>query len=324
MNQEHLQELIQKYADNKATPHEMQELHDWYQTIHTVDAVEWPAEDPHEKERLREQLLQRVELGIKRAHPEKRILRRIYRMPWIRAAACLIVIASALSIGYLLPRGGSFVSLHNPSGKIQLVRLPDGSKVWLNAASSLRYAEAFAGHRELYLEGEAYFEVGQDKSHPFVVHAGALNTTVLGTAFDIKSFARERTSSVTVIQGKVQVENTGKLISLLTATMQLQWDSLAHKGRTILADTNQVLAWQQGKLRFQGESMKEITACLGRWYGVRFEFTDPAMAQCRYYMNFENTIPLNDLLEAMSAMNNMSYKIDQQDHVVTLSGKGCQ
>jgi len=202
--------------------------------------------------------------------------------------------------------------------------LPDSSRLWLNAVSSLRYAKDFHQQRELYLEGEAYFEVTANKAHPFTVHAGGLTTTVLGTGFDIRSFATESQNAVTVIRGKVEVSHEGKVLDQLTAARQLQWDNQRNQSQTVSADTSQVLGWQQGKLLFQGKTMEEITASLGRWYNVRFIFKEPTMRRCRYYLNFENSVPLKEILTSISALNGMSFTIDTKNNIVTLSGKGCQ
>jgi len=341
MDQNHLDELIRKYADDTATPEEIQELLDWYRSIHSFEIIEWPATYPAEKEELKQRMLQHLEQRLSEsasAHPTDAPaapapspaprplpLPRIYHQPWLRVAASLLLVAGAWLIWQSLrPHETAWLSLHNPSGKIQHIRLPDSSQVWLNAESSLRYAQDFHKQRELYLEGEAYFDVTEDKTHPFTVHAGELTTTVLGTGFDIKSFAADSQNAVTVIRGKVEVAHNGKVLDQLTAARQLQWDNHSRTSQTLSVDTNQVLGWQQGQLLFKGQTMEEIAAALGRWYNVRLIFRDTTMRHCRYYINFKNTIPLKDLLTTMSLLNGMSFTIDDKNHLVTLSGKGCQ
>lgn len=335
MDPNYLDELIRKYADDTATPEEIQELLDWYRSIHSVETVEWPTAHPREKEELQQRMLQHLEQQLHAPVSEARTpqLRppaprpqpRIYHQPWLRVAASLILIASVWLIWLSRhPHETAWLSVHNPSGKIQNIRLPDSSQIWLNAQSSLRYAQDFHKQREVYLEGEAYFDVTEDKAHPFTVHAGELTTTVLGTGFNIKSFSAESQNAVTVIRGKVQVAHEGKVLDQLTAARQLQWDNQNRRSQTVTVDTNQVLGWQQGHLLFKGQPLDEIAAALGHWYNVRFIFTDTAMRHCRYYINFKNTISLKELLTTMSLLNNMSFTIDEKKKVVTLSGKGCQ
>lgn len=340
MDPNYLDDLIRKYADDTATPEEIQELLEWYRSIHSFEIIEWPATYPTEKEELEQRMLLHLEQRLRESAPSRPMdapapappprpetlpLPRIYHRPWLRVAASLILIAGAWLLWQSLrPHETAWLSIHNPSGKVQNIRLPDSSQVWLNAESSLRYAQDFHQHRELYLDGEAYFDVSEDKAHPFTVHAGELTTTVLGTGFDIKSFAGDPQNAVTVIRGKVEVAYEGKVLDQLTAARQLQWDNHNRTSQTISADTNQVLGWQQGQLIFKGQTMEEIAAGLGRWYNVRFIFKDTAMRRCRYYVNFKNTIPLKDLLTTLSLVNGMSFAIEDKNHTVTLSGKGCQ
>lgn len=332
MDPDYLDDLIRKYADDTATPEEIQELLEWYRSIHTFEIIEWPATYPTEKEELKQRMLQNMLSLLPRDQPAPSPrprpllpLPRIYHRPWLRIAASLILIAGAWLLWQSLrPHETAWLSIHNPSGKIQSIRLPDSSQVWLNAASTLRYARDFNGQRELYLEGEAYFDVTEDKAHPFTVHAGELTTTVLGTSFNIKSFSSESQNDITVIRGKVQVTHQDKVIDQLTAARQLQWDNTRSQSHTVSIDTNQVLGWQRGQLLFQGQPLDEITASLGRWYNVHFAFKEPAMRQCRYYLNFKNTIGLKELLTTLSVVNDMHFAIDEQNHIVTLSGKGCQ
>src|SRR5882757_1550749 len=293
MDPNDLDDLIRKYADDTATPKEIQELLDWYRSIHSFEIIEWPAAYPNEKEELKQRMLLHLEQRLSESAPSRSMdvpapappprpgtlpLPRIYHHPWLRVAASLLLIAGAWLLWQSLrPHETAWLSLHNPSGKIQHIRLPDSSQVWLNAESSLRYAQDFHKQRELDLEGGAYFDVTEDKTHPFTVHAGELTTTVLGTGFDIKSFAADSQNAVTVIRGKVEVAHNGKVLDQLTAARQLQWDNHSRTSQILSVDTNQVLGWQQGQLLFKGQTMEEIAAALGRWYNVRLIFRDTTM-----------------------------------------------
>jgi len=252
------------------------------------------------------------------------VLPRIYHLPWVRVAAAVILIVAAWMIFRPShPSATDYISIQNPAGKIQRIDLPDRSQVWLNAASSLRYARNFSGRREVFLQGEGYFDVVQDKVHPFVVHAGDLTTTVLGTTFDIKSFADDRSNVITVIRGKVRVDNGDKILDVLTPARQLQWDNHDRTSQTFSVDTNQVMSWQQGKLKYLGQNMDEVTANLSRWYNVRFEFKDSAVRKCRIYASFDTSHPLKEILDMMINVIDMKYAIDPKKKLVTLSGKGC-
>jgi len=312
-----LNDLIRKYADDKATPEEVQELHEWYHTVHTAGPVEWPAGNPEEKQLLQQRLWEHL-----KPPPQTRL--RVIRMV-TRAAACLIVLAGAwMAWRYLGNKGPDLITIQNPSGKVTQISLPDSSHVWLNAASTLRYAKAFNSHRELYLEGEGYFDVAEDAAHPFVVHSGQLTTTVLGTSFDVRSFATETNTTVTVIRGKVQVENRNNLLDRLTPASQLQWNEKTLQSRTISVDTVHTLAWQHGQLQFDDETLEDIAGTLSRWYNVKIIFKDPSLRSYRLIGSFNNKEPLSQVLTAMSSLIDLHWTINEKDRTVTLSGKGPQ
>jgi len=337
MNPDRLDELIDKYAFGTISPEELEELLDWYRSA-KIGTVEWPAEELEEKDHLRERMLLRLqaqirpvpEIPVAPTRPMALPRGRIFRLRTWSVAASLVLIFSSIWIArqYLgLTGKPAWVAVANPTGKIQAIRLPDGSDVWLNAASTIRYSPDLGkGHeasREIWLEGEGYFDVTEDPGHPFIVHAGSLTTTVLGTRFDVKSFSGEKLASISVIGGKVSVQDSTRVLDVLTAARQLQVDRRTGSSTTVTIDTSQVTGWRQGKLQFSGQTMEEITASLARWYNFQFVFANPAISRCRYYLNFENTIPLQQMLAALKETTDLSFQEDAAHHTVTISGKGC-
>ena len=322
MEQTRLYELIRKYADDKATPGEVQELQEWYRSVYAVEEVEWPAEDPAEEAQLQHRMMNDLRSkGIGGSGKGK--VRRMMPVVW-RAAACLVLLAGAWSAWrYWGNKAPEQITVYNPWGKILQISLPDSSHVWLNAASTLRYSRSFGSRRELYLDGEGYFDVAEDPAHPFVVHAGGLTTTVLGTSFDMRSFNTDSGATVTVIRGKVQVDNAGKVLDRLTPARQLQWSDRTRQSKTVSVDTAYVVAWQTGKLWFDGR-LDEIAGTLSRWYNMKIVFEDSALRNCRLLGTFDNKIPLSEVLNTISRLMDLHWTIDEKRRIVTLSGKGCQ
>jgi len=337
-----LDELIDKYAFGTISPEELQELLDWYRSAE-IGTVEWPAEALEEKDHLQQRMLLRLQAQIQEAatpavpvapavptRPMALPRGRVFRLRAWQVAACLLLLFSTIWIVRQyqgLTGTPSWVEVRNPTGKIQAIRLPDSSEVWLNAASTIRYsADLGKGHgasREVYLEGEGYFDVAEDAAHAFVVHAGALTTTVLGTRFDVKSFSGEKQASISVISGKVRVGDSARVLDVLTAARQLQVDTRTGHSTTVTIDTSQVLGWRQGRLQYSGQTMEEIAASLGRWYNIRFVFANPAIGRCRYYLNFENSISLQQLLATLKETTDLNFQDDVARHTVTISGNGC-
>lgn len=317
MTEQQVETLIQKFADGSATEEELQQLENWYGSS-PVTEVLWPAADASERKEVYNRMLQRLrrETGIKAD---------VYRLSWVKVAAIFLLVVSVALLSYWYHQNADayYITITNPSGKIATVHLPDGTKVWLNALTTLRYKKAFTQNRALALDGEAYFEVSHDADHPFRVRAGGLETTVLGTSFNIKAYGQDTVTRVSVLTGRVQVQTGSTLLAVLPPLMQLQFSRDHLLATTAKADTAALMAWKRGRLQFDGETLAGIAASLERWYGVQMQFTNDNMQRCRYYMSFDEHLPLTEILATIAEVNGMKYRINESEHTVVLSGKGC-
>ena len=161
------------------------------------------------------------------------------------------------------PRGGDY----------QLV-LADGTKVWLNAASSLKFPTRFEGkERTVYLHGEAYFEVAKNKQMPFhVVLDNDMTVEVLGTHFNIMGYSDEEEIKTTLIEGTVKVTTTAKTVLLTPSTQAVisKADKTMEVGNT---DVVKELAWKNGTIEFDGDDLQYMMRQIGRWYDVDIQFS---------------------------------------------------
>lgn len=211
------------------------------------------------------------------------------------------------------------ITVSTLTGQRKTITLPDSSRVWLNAGSSLHYPAAFAaGSRELLLEGEACFDVREDARRPFIVHTGKLSTTVLGTVFDINTYD-SLLLLVTVSQGKVKVGLPGRDLALLTPNKQLQYRPLEGKAATLEVNGQEALAWKNGELLFSNTTMEEAAAVMSRWFGTRFEFSDPAIRQYRFSISFHEGVTIGEAMNIISTLNHFSYRVS--GNTVVLTGK---
>ena len=167
--------------------------------------------------------------------------------------------------------------VRTPRGGQYQVELPDGSKVWLNAATTLRFPTAFSGkERTVELTGEAYFEVAANKNQPFKVKVGDMTIDVLGTHFNVMAYDDEGSFHTTLLTGAVRVEE-GTEARLLKPGEEARM-SLDTKNLTIaVADTDQVVAWKNGLFQFDGATLETVLRQVARWYDVdvRYEGTIP-------------------------------------------------
>ncbi|NLR64383.1 FecR family protein [Chitinophaga varians] len=162
-------------------------------------------------------------------------------------------------------------TLKTPQGGQFAVVLPDGSKVWLNAASSLKYPVSFnSRHRTVELTGEAYFDITPDKNKPFTVRVNNMEVQVLGTSFNVTAYPEEKNIKTTLITGAVNV-NAGNSTKHLLPGQQAVWDD-ARQFAITNADINSVLAWKNGKFEFAGEEVGVALRQLARWYDLELQF----------------------------------------------------
>lgn len=163
-----------------------------------------------------------------------------------------------------------------PRGGTYQVTLPDGSKVWLNAASSLKFPSSFSGlasRKVELLEGEAYFEVIKDKSHPFMVSSRGQEVEVLGTHFNINSYPDENATTTTLLEGAVKIGNLNSKKSYLLKPGQ-QSVLKAKDTRIAEVSTKEVIAWKNGDFLYTEASLENIMSEISRWYNVDVEFRD--------------------------------------------------
>lgn len=173
--------------------------------------------------------------------------------------------------GQIIYNGSStemaYNTLSNPRGsKVVSLSLSDGSKVWLNAESSIKYPVAFAGNeRHVEITGEAYFEVAKDATKKFIVTGNGVNTEVLGTHFNVNTYTDESSVKVTLLEGAVRVTK-GEVTGLLKPGQQAQINSAIKVIND--ADVDAVIAWKNGYFHFGNTNIEDLMKQLARWYDV--------------------------------------------------------
>lgn len=163
----------------------------------------------------------------------------------------------------------NYNTFSTPKGSSYQILLPDGTKVWLNTATSIRFPVAFTGEERhvSLLRGEAYFEVTHNASKPFSVEVNGSTIQVLGTHFNVSAYADENRTTTTLVEGSVNVSKNGKTV-LLKPNQQAVVDELTGAIRQSDADVRSVMAWKNGYFRFDDESIEGIIDKISRWYDI--------------------------------------------------------
>jgi ferric-dicitrate binding protein FerR (iron transport regulator) len=211
---------------------------------------------------------------------------------------------------------GGWNTLLVPAGKSYAFQLADGSKVWMNAVSELRFPLLFMqSERRVQLKGEAYFKVAHQARQPFSVQVNGLTITALGTEFNIKSYNGESTF-ISLVNGSVSVENAkGERIILLP-------------GESVIADNNSplrkerfdetmVLAWMQGLYYFRNEKLQQIAVVAERWFDIQVELNDPALASLHFTGAMDRNKPVNNLFNMLASSGDIRY--DHKDGKVVIT-----
>lgn len=170
----------------------------------------------------------------------------------------------------------SYNTLVTPRGGEYAVVLADGTKVWLNAASSLRYPTRFTGsERRVELTGEAYFEVVHNARQPFIVSVAGMEITDLGTRFDVKAYGDEPFIKTALVEGKLSVAKTGKTAQTAAVILMPGYQAVLKSDAPIQisrANLEEALAWKNGLFVFDSEPLGSIMRKLSRWYDVEVQF----------------------------------------------------
>ncbi len=192
------------------------------------------------------------------------------------------------------------LELATPLGGIYQVTLPDGTKVWLNAGSSLKYPMSFAkNERRVRLEGEAFFEVTKDSARPFKVLSKGQEIEVLGTAFNVNAYPDNTVIKTTLVNGKVKLSNH-KRYSEAIYLLPGQQSTNTNNGKIQLAnvDTAPFTAWKEGLFYFDETPLSDALQQIGRWYNVEVKYKGE-VPQTHFYGRIKRSKPLRDVLDVL-------------------------
>ena len=292
------------YADEKSDPVQMRK------TLENVLAVDRPGKNP-EKRRF---------IGIRYTR-------------W--AAAAMFILMSGIGIVWLKERqktpaevAAALPGTTVPVDYVRTFLLPDSSLVVLQAGSTLSYSDDFGQEsREVELIGEAFFDIRQvmagDHKMPFVIYSGDLKTTVLGTSFNIKAYPGQPDIIVSVVKGKVRIENKSEVLAILTEDQQISYfPGLPDKIETRI-EAEKAIEWTRADLEFRGETFEEIAQVLERRFNVSIAFRNESLKNCITIATFSGTETLENILEALCTIRGTGYYYETPTHLI-IEGDGCE
>lgn len=227
------------------------------------------------------------------------------------SVAAAAFVAMVFFAGYRIAWDGTpgMTTVCADRGQKSSVTLPDGSRVWLNSASSVSYSTDFnRKDRAVHLEGEAYFEVAGNKDLPFVVTASGMSVTALGTAFDVRAYEGEDLLA-TLVEGKVEVSAGGQTESLCPGEQAAYDVSGNLLTKCSVPGCGHLVPWRNNEMLFENESLVGISRMLERMYDVEIVFRDEAAKESSYTGLVRNN-SLQNLLELISGTSSVRYTLE--------------
>lgn len=318
--QKELKATLKKYLKSEANIEDCNAIDSWYHSIGAIEEEAPVLKDPDAKAELAGKI--KLYLANQIHHPKKSWFNTAY----VKYAAVWLLILSAGIGGYTYlgqwkQASKKEIILFSDGRKQKKLVLPDGSKVLLNVGTELLVSKDFGeNQRQVSLRGEAFFEVAKDSNRPFIIQSGALRTRVLGTSFNISSYADMDKIKVAVLTGKVAVaKNIAGLEETIAGGMTRGTTLTFYKntGKTQLKteDTELVSSWKDNKLYIDNSTLSEIARQLERYYHLKVVFNEKTDRGKRYTIRF-NKEPANRVMEILSLLTKR--KFTYQTHQITI------
>lgn len=315
---EYLIDLFRRYEQNKLSDTMKQALDEW--TPDVSKAHGYPM-DETKAELVRKRIEQKVTRHIQRDFRWKpRIIYRKYAA--VAAVLLLIGIVGWLTHTYKSNAGFFMAETRQmwttPDTLRTSLTLPDGTLVQVNAGSRLEIARADFNKdkREVWLEGEAFFEVTKDPERPFIIHSGDIQTIVRGTSFNVRAYAELDENIISVRDGCVEITNNDKLLGILTADKQLSYRKTNKKVEITESNWANAAGWIDGRLVLNGEGIKELKLRLRQQFGVEVLVEEHTLEGKQLQGAFRAGSSLTEVMDAIAAMYNIRYRIKEKQVII--------
>jgi ferric-dicitrate binding protein FerR (iron transport regulator) len=347
-NQDYIKTLFDKYLNVQCTKDEIKELFKLInrkenkQLFNTLigqqfgkDTITPLNPEPEEQAiiKVKAVLLSEIRSQIPISPPKPNFP---YKIPntWLKIAALWLVIGSAtmfMLLRHFTDKYNDQIKHHTQvlvtkKGQRKFIQLFDGTKIWLSPSSTIKYADQLVNsYREVTLDGEAFFEVAKDKTHPFIIHSGRMQTEVVGTSFNVKSFSKQNIYNVTVVTGVVKVFMlSAKKEKLSEVILRPKQQAIYNNAQAKLADktlstVDAVIKKKDGILSYDGTPVPEVVADFRRYYNQAIELENKS-ATCLCYGEFDTSKPVDIALSQLATA--IGATVRQTDKGYFLEG-GC-
>jgi transmembrane sensor len=292
----------------KASAGEKETFARWFNQLDLSENVMSDGEEDAIQERVR----QALQNHVFNTHSKNTITYFPFRLSSV--AATVLVLMGVTFYFFMKPPTPeppiAYQVIHTAKGERKLITLGDGTSIQLNNESSLKYPESFSAKtRDVYLSGEAFFQVKHNPAKPFRVHIEKLNVQVLGTSFDVKGYRGDKSISVTVATGKVGVSKVeGKAAFMLLPGDRLSYNKRDDKITKKKINPQDDIAWQQGELMFRDESLDAVCRSLERWYGIDMRIQSKSLRAKKVSLKIKGD-DLASVMKMLSIAGGFQYQV---------------
>jgi transmembrane sensor len=321
--------LIRFVSDNDLTIHELELLRDWMIIPENRELVDewmhmiWDKAPEKELNLTFEQLTNQISEQYDRKKSGNFGFRKAVTL-FQRAAAILIFPIIIFFFYYTWIRepvpSNVYTETIVPLGQKSEIVLPDSTHVWLNSASRLRYPVGFGSAiREVFLDGEAYFEVTRDKHHPFLVQTSSLAVEVLGTKFNVKAYPDEMEVKTALLEGKVNLQVALEAGKGDVETLEMKPGEMIEYSRTdhsVLRTgfkADEVIGWRSNRLIFRDDTFDKLVKKIERWYNVKIIYDKSLFSNQRLTVELLEGESLDRLFQIIEKAIHVNYRIDKQN-----------
>lgn len=322
--------LLQKYLNGTATKEEEQFIVTYYNLFENEPDITTLLNN-ETKESLKKGMQNAIWESIAKDEQHDKKVRYITRRRTLVAAAVISIIVITGGIILRTKTNDKPIAQASPvtppktteQKENHLIVLPDGSTVILSFGSKLDYPSSFEGRekREVYLTGQAFFDIRHNAAKTFVVHTGGLATTVLGTAFNIKAFPGEKEITITVKQGAVRVNDIHKSLGIIRPSQQIIYNKEKARSIQTAVASETYLDWKQQDLLFDNLTVEEAARLLEERFKVKINIVSPSIRSRRFTTVFPMNETLGEALKSICEFNEATFSYDKEKATVTINDK---
>lgn len=342
MDKHYFIKLLHKYQQGDVTKEEKQFVESYYNLFQNepdiLDTLSFEEKNEFENE-IKVNIWNNIS-KVEKAAPKIRFINKRFIKVTAAAAIFIGIISSLFFIYHLSTKkqgSASFVvqQLNNKSNNLvnntlaihqkenRVIFLPDGSTVILSPGSRLNYPSTFDGmeKREVFLYGEAFFDIKHNASRPFIVHTGKVETIVLGTAFNIKAIPGEKDITVTVKRGKVKVTDENKILGIITPNQQITYNKEKVSSTLKIVESDSYLDWKDQDLFIDNLTLSEAAMLLEEQYKVKIIISDSSIREQRFTATFPKGKSFEQAIKSICIFNGIVYTYDKGKSIVVIKNK---